>query len=178
MKMAVGPHGKRFASGPGDSGSTPVLAWFLTVKEQKSSAEELHNKAGQVHFGIGLSEGGDDPFPSKSTGSKVDEESLIVLQVHDLAQATFHFGFFAAVEIAFENGILEVFAIALADFVNLPEAFLIPDIIGHDKGSTAHLNGSGKGCIVRFPRSGIWPTGEPGAQERGGNSLCTQIRDV
>jgi len=68
-------------------------------------------------------------------GAEIDKENLIFLFVDEVFEEGLELRFFSRVQIAFENGKLEVVAPVAAGFENALEAFFVADVVADEVGA-------------------------------------------
>ncbi len=110
--------------------------------------DKLNNEAGGIHFCIRLSDRFDHAFAAPGGWAKIDDQDLVVSGVDDLFQLLFQPQQVDRVELAFEDGILQMVAPVSHRLEDLAEPFVVADVVRHQV-DVAH---DGKGLVFIFCR--------------------------
>jgi len=91
----------------------------------------------RIDVDVGLAEGGDDSIAAAFGGAEVDEEDLVFVVIDQIAQRVATFRQVDGVELALEDGVLEMVAEIAHGLVDLAEAFVVADVVA-DEESVPH----------------------------------------
>jgi len=94
----------------------------------------LHDYAGRKDGRIGYAERGDDAVAPAFSGTEIDEEYLILVMVDDGSQFGAEPDEVGGIQLAFENGVLEVVAVAAHNLEDLSEAFVFAYVVADEVG--------------------------------------------
>jgi hypothetical protein len=94
----------------------------------------LHNDAGREDGRVRYPERGDDALAPAFGGTEIDEEDLILVVVNDGGQFGAEPDEVGGIQLAFENGVLEVVAITAHDLKDLSEAFVVAYVVADEVG--------------------------------------------
>jgi hypothetical protein len=94
----------------------------------------LHDDAGREDGRVGYAECGDDAVAPAFSGTEIDEEDLILVMVNDGGQFGAEPDEVGGIQLAFENGVLEVVAVTAHDLEDLSEAFVVAYVVADEEG--------------------------------------------
>ena len=109
----------------------------------------LDDEAGRVDRSIGDAESGDDAVAASFGGSEVDEEDLVFIVIDDAGEFGAAADDVAGGELAFEDGVLEVVAVAAHGFEDFAEALVVGDVVADEVGLSHVVGGLLSEGIVR-----------------------------
>jgi len=118
------------ASGGRISGRRAVLAERLLSRNRIPAF--LNDVAGDVESAVALAERRDRFLAPRFAGSEIDEKHLIVVVLDDPVEFVFENRFFGCGQVALEDRILQVQAVALAGLEDPAQSFRVPDVVGDD----------------------------------------------
>lgn len=90
------------------------------------------DEAGWIDADVSFAEGADGAFAAMGDRPEVDKQDLVFAVVDEFVEVGFHLGDFTVIEVALEDRILQVNAVAFAELEDLAQALGIADIVGDD----------------------------------------------
>ncbi len=90
--------------------------------------------AGRIEVGVGLAESGDNAVAAAFGGAEVDEEDLVFVVVDDGGEFGAEADEVSRGELALEDGVLQVVAVAAHGLEDFAQAFVVGNVVADEEG--------------------------------------------